>query len=142
MAAGIAGGPFVAGARLNMLCDSNILIYAAEPGLSQVNAYVQSADACIAIISHIEVLGFPRFDTLDSIRQARLEELVATLPAIPLDDAIVHRAIVLRRQKKMSVADAIVAATALECDMPLVTRNEADFKHIAGLKIINPFDVP
>lgn len=30
-------------------------------------------------------------------------------------------------------------AAALEYDVPLVTRNEGNFKHIAGLQIINPF---
>jgi predicted nucleic acid-binding protein len=39
----------------------------------------------------------------------------------------------------MGLGDAIIAATALEYDLPLVTRNEDDFKHIAELKIINPF---
>ena len=36
----------------------------------------------------------------------------------------------------------LAAATALERDMPLVTRNVADFQHIVGLRLINPFDQP
>ena len=39
----------------------------------------------------------------------------------------------------MGTADAIIAATALEFGLPLVTRNVDDFKHIAELEIINPF---
>ncbi len=31
------------------------------------------------------------------------------------------------------------SATALEHELPLVTRNEADFKHVAGLRFVNPF---
>ena len=39
----------------------------------------------------------------------------------------------------MKLGDAIIAATALEYGVPLVTRNEGDFKHITGLQVINPF---
>jgi predicted nucleic acid-binding protein len=42
----------------------------------------------------------------------------------------------------MSLADAIIAATALEFDVPLVTRNVVDFKNVAGLTLINPFENP
>jgi predicted nucleic acid-binding protein len=37
-------------------------------------------------------------------------------------------------------ADAIIAATALVHDLSLVMRNINDFKHVAGLRIINPFE--
>lgn len=38
----------------------------------------------------------------------------------------------------MSLGDAIIAATALENDLTLATANIKDFKHIEGLKLINP----
>jgi len=42
----------------------------------------------------------------------------------------------------MSLADAIIAASALEYGVPLVTRNTADYSHVAGLTVINPFTPP
>ena len=39
----------------------------------------------------------------------------------------------------MGLADAIIAATALVHELPLVTRNEEGFKHVAGLRFVNPF---
>ena len=42
----------------------------------------------------------------------------------------------------MGTADAIIAATALEYGLPLVTRNADDFKHIAALELMNPFAGP
>lgn len=39
----------------------------------------------------------------------------------------------------MKLGDAIIAATAVEYGVPLVTRNVDDFKHISSLRIINPF---
>jgi len=40
----------------------------------------------------------------------------------------------------MSLSDAIIAATALEHDLTLVTRNLKDFEWIEGLKLLNPVD--
>lgn len=65
--------------------------------------------------------------------------LIGSLPEIPLEEQIITHTIELRREKKMSLADSIIAATALLHHLPLVTRNEVDFVHIKGLKIINPF---
>jgi predicted nucleic acid-binding protein len=59
---------------------------------------------------------------------------------LALEEPIIVRAIELRQERKMGLADAIIAATALVHQLPLVTRNVDDFNHIAGLEIINPFD--
>ncbi len=122
-----------------MVCDSNILIYAAEPGDTLCLPYVQRANAMIASVTRIEVLGFPRFGNLPPERQARLQTIVATTAELAMDEEIIRRAITLRQQKSMKLGDAIIAATALEYGVPLVTRNEGDFKHIAGLVVINPY---
>ncbi len=122
-----------------MICDTNILIYAAEPGDVLCAPLVESADTMIAGVTRIEVLGFPGFGNLVPERQTKLLEIVATTVEVPLDEDIIKRASTLRQQKKMNLGDCIIAATTLEFDLPLVTRNADDFKHIAGLRLINPF---
>jgi len=96
-----------------MLCDSNILIYAAEPGDILCLPYAQSTDAMIASVTRIEVLGFPRFGQLSAEHQKRLHTIVTSTIELPLDSEVIQQAIPLRQQKKMSLADAIIAATAL-----------------------------
>ncbi|WP_395746768.1 type II toxin-antitoxin system VapC family toxin [Prosthecobacter sp.] len=122
-----------------MICDSNIIIYAAEPGDALCLPYVQRADAMIASVTRIEVLGFPKFGELSPPRQAQLLALLASTTELVLDEEIIRQTIQLRQQKKMKLGDAIIAATALEYDVPLVTRNAGDFKHIPNLRVINPF---
>jgi predicted nucleic acid-binding protein len=52
---------------------------------------------------------------------------------------VVTTAIMLRQERKMALGDAVIAATALTHNLPLVTRNTQDFKHVAGLRLLDPF---
>ena len=45
----------------------------------------------------------------------------------------------LRSSLKIKTVDAIIAATALTLDLPLITHNSRDFQAIAGLTLIDPF---
>ncbi|MHC5830214.1 MAG: PIN domain-containing protein, partial [Nostoc sp.] len=58
---------------------------------------------------------------------------------VPLLREIEEQTIQLKRQYKIKLPDAIIAATALHKDAFLVTRNANDFQGIAELKIQNPF---
>ncbi|MFZ4764325.1 MAG: type II toxin-antitoxin system VapC family toxin [Roseimicrobium sp.] len=119
-----------------MLLDSNVIIDAAKPGGEHLSAYLNHPAASVSIISRIESLGFSRLTAEEGTKITHSLKLLAELP---LDEEIAVRAIGLRQQKKMNLGDAIIAATALEYGVPLVTRNVDDFKHIPGLQIINPF---
>jgi predicted nucleic acid-binding protein len=57
---------------------------------------------------------------------------------LPADLSVAERAVALRQQRKMTLGDAIIAATALVHNLPLLTRNVDDFKNITGLRIENP----
>lgn len=122
-----------------MLLDSNILIYAAEEGEPRLDAILARSDLAVASVSCIETLGYHRLS--DSERQG-LEAAIARMTVLALEAAVVERAISLRQERKIGLADAIIAATALVHQLPLVTRNVDDFKHVAGLEIVNPFAEP
>jgi hypothetical protein len=79
---------------------------------------------------------------LSDAERLGLEAAIARMTVLTLEDAVVARAISLRQERKMGLADAIIAATALVHQLPLVTRNVDDFKHVAGLEIVNPFAEP
>ena len=58
-----------------------------------------------------------------------------------LDPAIVQQTIILRQYHKIKTPDAIIAATALLHGLTLVSRNVSDFKQIAQLQVVNPFEL-
>ncbi len=47
---------------------------------------------------------------------------------------------VLRLRRRMTLDDALVAATALVHNLTLVTRNTKDFAWISKLQLLNPFE--
>ena len=118
-----------------MLADSNILIYCQEVENVALRLWLKTTCPAISAITQVEVLGFHRI-TLQQL--AILNELIDALDVIYPSKSIVERAISLRQQRKMSLGDALIAATCLEHNEQLATANVDDFKWIAGLDIVNP----
>ena len=70
--------------------------------------------------------------------ERRVRRLVESMASIPVDDAIAERAARLRRGTARRLPDALIAATALEHKLTLVTRNVRDFEGIRGLRVRQP----
>ena len=71
-----------------------------------------------------------------------LAGLMATTPVLPISLTVAERCARLReslrrqgRRVNSRAMDLIIAATALEHDLTLVSRNVADYRDIAGLKL-------
>lgn len=88
----------------------------------------------ISVITKIELLGF-------STVPAQIVTFTENADIIGLDDDIIERTIKLRKELKIKLPDAIIAATSLVFNLILVTRNISDFKNIAGLQVLDPFSV-
>jgi predicted nucleic acid-binding protein len=58
---------------------------------------------------------------------------------IPVDNPLVQTAGALRRNYDIALPDAIIAASAILFDIPLVTKNIKHFEKIKELKIKNPY---
>lgn len=118
-----------------MLLDSNIVIYSFRPEFQALQAFVENQETCCSAISYLETLGYHR---LTSKERSYLQSFFDTIKVFPISDAVVETAVELRQQRKVSVGDAIIAATAIEHRQTLVTRNVKDFDWIEGLKVVDP----
>ena len=113
--------------------DSNVFIYAGN-GTIDLSKF-QGIEVCYASISIIEALGY---QDITAAEQRALHRIFNAYQNIELSPSIIEQAVVLRQSKKMSLGDAIVAATAMDYNLELWTANTDDFKHIEGLKLVNP----
>jgi predicted nucleic acid-binding protein len=84
------------------------------------------------------VLGFSRLLLTDKLV---FEAYFSSVPILPLTDTIINEAIRLRQQRRRSLGDSIIAATALLHNMPVLTHNVADFSTVDGLQVISLADV-
>ena len=84
----------------------------------------------------MEVLGY-KFS--NSKEESFVKELVSIFNIRFINQEIAENVINIRKQYRIKLPDAIIAATANSDDLCLITRNIKDFKNI-DVRILNPFD--
>lgn len=114
---------------MKYLLDTNVLIGQMKTPLlsppSRVNVYA------ISVITEAEVWRLPG---LGSREERLINDLLSLLTIVPIDSTIARTAAQLGRTRKTRLPDLLIAATAIEHDLPLITRNIKDFRGIPGLK--------
>ena len=118
-----------------MLIDSNIIIYAAQAQHSALRQFIARHTPAVSAISYVEVLGYHR---LNLAEQQHFEAFFAAATILSLTQPVLEQAMKLRRQRKMTLGDALVAATCLVHNFILVTHNTKDFEWISALSVLDP----
>ena len=91
----------------------------------------------ISVVGIVEI--YSGKDTKISEKKEIIEVFLANFRIIILTQGIAKRAGELRRDHQKPFADMIIAASAMEYGMPLVTRNIKHFRTIRGLKVLRPY---
>jgi predicted nucleic acid-binding protein len=115
---------------IDFLVDTNILVYLHE-ARPEVLAFIDYSWSC-AVISEMELLGTPNIYTIE---KQKLQALLNDCIIFSFDNDIKKIAIKIRQTKKIKLTDAIIAATAIHYNLPLVTA-DTGFKNISGLTVI------
>ncbi|MDR1895450.1 MAG: type II toxin-antitoxin system VapC family toxin [Prevotellaceae bacterium] len=117
------------------LIDTNVVIDFSQnrfsPTAANFVAKVLDNYPTISVITQIELLGF-------SLVSQQIIDFVDIAVILGMNNSIISKVIELRKLYKIKLPDAIIAATAWDNNLILLTRNTGDFKNIDRLRIENP----
>lgn len=88
-----------------------------------------------SIITEIELLSWKK---LSESEAKIISGFLSNFYRIELTEEIKKATIEIRRSHGIKVPDAIIAASALVLNQPLLTHNLKDFKLVNGLEILDP----
>jgi len=118
-----------------MIIDSNLIIYAALPQYPGLRRFIAENKPAVSAISVVEVLGYHKL--IENDRQ-HYEAFFTATEILPVSEAVVFKAVILRQARKMTLGDALIAAAGLVFERKLYTHNTKDFIGIPGLEVIDP----
>ena len=127
---------------IRYLWDTNTAIYYLQqqfPPLAEkfMDDLLTEAPPCISAITEIELLCWKAATEKDT---EVLHNFINDCLVLELERPIKLRTADIRKQLKIKLPDAIIAATALVYGLTLISRNTKDFEHISGLFTVNPWD--
>ncbi|HEY8928530.1 MAG TPA: type II toxin-antitoxin system VapC family toxin [Mucilaginibacter sp.] len=116
------------------LIDTNVIIDLSVGKLPadalKLLANIIDATPQISIVNKIELLSLKNVSP-------QIESFVDNAFVFPLDNDVADKTIELRKNHKIKLPDAVIAATALIQNLILITHNISDFQNIRGLKVID-----
>jgi len=101
--------------------------------------FIAANSPVVSAISYVEVLGYHQLT--DEFRHV-FEKFFDSTEIIQIDPSILNGAVALRQQRRMSLGDALIAATALQHGRTLLTHNVDDFRWVPGLQLLDPIGGP
>ena len=120
-----------------MLFDTDVLIWVLRGNNKAADAVDRSTDRSISVVSYMELVQGARDKRELRLIKAYLADMGFAL--LPLTENIGHRASIYMEEyglsMSMSMADALIAATAMEESMPLMTGNQKHYRCISELKL-------
>lgn len=115
--------------------DTNILIDYLLGNLSAYNELQLYRNPQISIITKMEILVGTSKDKQDTIK-----EFLNNFTVVNLNEEIAEIAVIIRKENRVKLPDAIIWATAKYSNSLLITRNTKDFPiHAPDIKI--PYNI-
>jgi tRNA(fMet)-specific endonuclease VapC len=116
------------------LFDTNAIIHLLR-GDSALEKLLESIDWFgVSIISQLEFLSFDGLEKEDEILFDQFLDRVQVIGLEPYFDDLISSAISIRKNHKLKLPDAIIAATALSANATLITADN-DFQKVSGLMV-------
>jgi predicted nucleic acid-binding protein len=111
-----------------ILLDTNIVLYFLGGRL--INP-LPSGQYFVSVITEIELLSYP---TLSSDEETQIIEFLTKITVLAIDNNIKNLTVALRKQYKLRLPDAIIAATAQRLNAMLFT-NDVRLNNVTKINI-------
>lgn len=134
------------------LLDSNVISELrradrCHPAVKEWETRVELTACWISVVTILEIRrGICQVEGKDAQFASALDRWLETRVKptferriLPISTAIAEKAGRLASLRTRSLADCLIASTALSHKLTLVTRNLADFEDIKGLSLVNPW---
>ncbi len=119
------------------LMDTNTIIDYLENRLSaRSNNSIERKPIQLSVVSRIEILAWQKA-TISQLKQ--LKDFISASSVFNLDENIILKSIEIRKNYRLKLPDAIIAATAISNNLKLLTRNIKDFERINELECLDPY---
>lgn len=115
----------------NLLIDTNIALYLLN-GDQTIAEILNGKDVYLSFISELELLGF------QDLREEELpliEDFLSNCIIVELNQSIKRITIELKRNHKIKLPDAIIAATSKYMNIPLISADKG-FEKISDIQLI------
>lgn len=116
----------------NVFLDTNAFIYFFEGRSKITDLVIRVPTIYYSVISEIELLSALQLTEAES---KQITEFLTLCIRIELTTEVTTRSIRLRRAYRLKVPDAIIAASALDINAPLVSA-DTDFRRVIELDLI------
>ena len=120
-----------------MIFDTDVLIWVLRGNVKAAKAVDQAEHRAISVVTYMELLQGAR----DKAEMKTIKSFLADLRfgSLPLTENIGHRASIYMEEYCLSIAlsmaDALVAATAVVNNQPLLTGNTKHYKHVKEIDL-------
>lgn len=114
----------------SIVLDTNIILYLLN-GDDELASILNKMQLFVSIISEIELLGYQEISAEDKIK---IKYFLSECTVVPLNDEIKNICIELKQASKVKTPDAIVAATSIFYQIPLITSDKG-FEKIQKLDL-------
>jgi predicted nucleic acid-binding protein len=114
-----------------LLLDTNIVLSLLS-GDSTLSDFLFDKELYISFITEMELLSYKQITVKE---QKAIKQFIKELLIVDINDAIKIKAITLRKTSNIKLPDAIIAASSLWLNIPLVTADK-QLSKVKGVKII------
>ena len=116
---------------ISIICDTNPLIYLLD-GNKPIAQFLDNKQLYLSVITELELFGK---QNLSIYENELIEALLLNCFVIDIENEIKQIYREIKQKYTIKLPDAVIAATALYLDLPLLTFDK-DFQNIPNLKLM------